>query len=618
MTGISGWSAVIVDEQLREAALKRMTEAAAIAGAVAGQSLSTSAWAVKSTAPDKHTANQHGLSAVMDGEPRFTDSNLAQCAQDQNAAAAVLQGYRQYGKDIVRHLRGAFALAVFDHENDSILLAVDRMGTRPLCYAEVQGGIVFGSSVEAVRRHPTVTADLSPQALFDYVYFHVIPSQATIYTQIRKLEPAQYLYCHAGNVQLQHYWQPDFAHPTAISCAALETDLMAHLRRAVQRCHSGAHTGAFLSGGLDSSTVAGLLAEINDSTARTYSIGFSADTYDEMAYARIAAQHFATEQTEYYVTPDDVATAIPQIAAAYDEPFGNSSAIPTYFCARLAREHGTTVLLAGDGGDELFAGNKRYAVQKTFQAYHGIPQGLRQRLIEPMLLGDTPLRRLPGFKKLRGYVEKARLAMPERLNSYNFLQRGTIADIFSEEFLHTIDSEHPHALLNAWYHQAPAADLLHRMLYLDWKLTLADNDLRKVNRMCELAGVKVRYPMLDDDVVEFSTRVPAHLKLKGTRLRYFYKQSMRNFLPVSIIKKTKHGFGLPFGEWLKTSTALQEIVYGSLDALKQRGIVRAGFLDELISTHKSGHAAYYGTQIWVFMMLEQWLNAHSPAHCVNY
>jgi asparagine synthase (glutamine-hydrolysing) len=354
-----------------------------------------------------------------------------------------------------------------------------------------------------------------------------------------------------------------------------------------------------------------VLRQVADKPIRSYSIGFEQSGYDELSYARISARHFGVEPREYYVRHDDVEAAIPKIASAYDEPFGNSSAAPTLLCARMASRDGTSVLLAGDGGDEIFGGNERYAKQQTFELYWSIPQFLRVKFFEPLAL--SPISRVPLLGKAASYIAQARVPMPMRLHTYNHLYRVGAGDVFERDYLRDIDIDQPRHLLERTWNQAPTDSLIDRMLYLDWKFTLADNDLRKVNRMCELSGVSVAYPMLDDDLVEFSTTLPPTYKVRRGTLRYFYRRALTGFLPDAVIRKAKHGFGLPFGEWLKQSPALQATAYQALEALKRRSIVRADFIDLLIREHRGGHAAYFGTSVWVLVMLEQWLAQHPPS-----
>jgi asparagine synthase (glutamine-hydrolysing) len=350
-----------------------------------------------------------------------------------------------------------------------------------------------------------------------------------------------------------------------------------------------------------------MLGEVTGQPARTYSIGFEAQGYDEMHYARIAARHFGTRHHEYYVTPDDVVRAIPRIAAIHDQPFGNSSAVPTYCCAQLAREDGVDALLGGDGGDELFGGNERYAKQYLYSLYGDLPQALRKGFIDP-LLGLLPPVSLLG--KAQRYARNASMPMPARYDNYNLLERFGPANVFTGEFLDAVDRAQPPRQMAEVYGGAQAGSLINRMLAFDLRYTLADNDLPKVARSCELARVEARFPMLNDALVAFSARLAPGQKLRRTRLRHFFRNALRGFLPDEILKKTKHGFGLPFGPWLQTHPALRQIALDSLADLKRRQIVRAEFIDELTSVHVPAHAKYYGTMVWVLMMLEQWLRQH--------
>jgi asparagine synthase (glutamine-hydrolysing) len=306
-----------------------------------------------------------------------------------------------------------------------------------------------------------------------------------------------------------------------------------------------------------------------------------------------------------------VVSAFPQIAAAYDEPFGNSSAVPSYFCARLAREHGITHLLAGDGGDEIFGGNERYARQKVFEAYHSVPHGIRRSLIEPLSRWIDPESRITPLRKLRSYVDQARIPMPERLETWNFMYRASLDDMLEPQFRAVIDARAPFRRMSETYGRAQCRSLVNKMLFFDWQYTLADNDLRKVGTMCRLAGVRVSYPMLHQQLIDVSLRVPPALKVQGLNLRVLYKQAMSGFLPDEIINKTKHGFGLPFGHWLKTHAPLADLIYSYLDGLKQRRMIRAEFLDRLIQEHRSGHPSYFGYAIWDLAMLEAWFQAHA-------
>ena len=547
---------------------------------------------------------------VAEGRFQWRDAEAAALAREQGDSAAIARLYERHGNDCVRHLAGSFALAIVDPSNGSALLAVDRLGIRPLCYASRSGKLVFASTAGSVATHPSVGGELSDQGLFNYLYFHAVPSPGTVYRGVSKLLPGECVTFRNGRTERRFYWQLRYAERAAQSKAELERRFRGLLGEAVQRAISGeAEVGAFLSGGTDSSTVVGLLSELGGAPARTYSIGFAADGFDEMRYARITAAHFGAASREHYVTPEEVLEAIPIVAESYDEPFGNASAVPTYLCARLARADGVRVMLAGDGGDEIFGGNARYAWQKLFEPYAAIPGWLRAGLIEPVVLGLPGADRIAPWRKLRNYILQAKIPLPERLEAYNFLHRVLPAQVFEPDFLAGIDVAEPLALQREAYERAASRSALDRMMHLDLKSTLADNDLRKVVRMCEAAGVEARFPLLDDALVDFSGELPASFKVRGLRLRWFFKEALRDFLPAETVAKSKHGFGLPFGLWLRQHRGLSDLAQDSLAAFARRRIVRQDYIRSLLEQHRTGHATYFGVMIWVLMMLEHWLCA---------
>ncbi len=548
------------------------------------------------------------LLVAIEGRPRWNSAELTALTTQRGYAAALAEAYRRHGSECLKHLLGTFALAIVDAESASGLLAVDRMGIRTLCYANPSARLVFGSSAESVATHPRVGRGLSLQAIYNYLYCHMVPAPGTIYEGVQKLRPGECVVFRDGSVERRFYWQLRYVDHAKESPSAMKLRFRELLREAASRAIArDSDIGAFLSGGTDSSTVAGLLTELRGKPAKTYSIGFAAEGFDEMAYARITARHFATSANEYYVKPQDVLEAIPLIARAYDEPFGNDSAVPTYFCAKMAREDGVRVMLAGDGGDEIFGGNARYAKQKLFEAYARLPAVLRRGVIEPLAFGLPGGDRIALLRKLASYVRQASVPLPDRLESYNFLRRSPLEDILDPAFLGAIDPTQPLALQREVYERTASGSPVNRMMHLDLEFTLADNDLRKVSRMCEAAGIEVRYPLLDDALVAFSGEIPPALKVKGMRLRYFFKQALREFLPPETLAKAKHGFGMPFGLWLRDHKPLAELVRETLNAFQGRGIVRPGYVGDLLHHHETTHATYFGVMIWVITMLERWL-----------
>jgi asparagine synthase (glutamine-hydrolysing) len=550
--------------------------------------------------------------AAVQGPVRWHDAAIGREAAERGAAAAILAAYARDGEDVLPQLGGAFALALVDTARRLVLLAVDRIGIRTMCFAATPGGIAFGTSVDQVAAHPAVAAEVSRQAVFDYLYCHAVPSPETILTGVEKLLPAERVLFADGRAARRFYWQLRYLPDERTGEAGQAEEFRGLLRAGVARAIDGADpaaVGAFLSGGTDSSTVAGLLGEASGRPAETYSIGFAAEGFDEMSYARIAAKHFGANAHEHYVTPREVADAIPLVARAYDEPFGNASAVPTYCCAKLARGDGRSILLAGDGGDEVFGGNARYAKQKLFEWYGALPAPLRHWLVEPLALRLPGAARIPPLRKLASYVRQANVPLPDRLESYNLLEREMLEAVFEPEFLRAVDRTRPAQLAREVYFRTGSRSPVDRMMHLDLKQTLADNDLRKVNRMCELAGVEVRYPLLDDALVEFSGRLSPAQKVRRLELRHFFKRALAGFLPPETIAKEKHGFGLPFGVWMRTDPDLGALARDGLERFARRGWMRAAFVGRLLDAHRDVHATYFGTTIWVTVMLEHWLAA---------
>ena len=476
-----------------------------------------------------------------------------------------------------------------------------------LLLSELLGPLLAAAS-EAQRK-------IRLQSLYDYLYFHFIPSPHTLYEGIQALVPEHWLVFDVLEMRQERCNPLRYAPETAGQEPALrKRRLLELIDASVGNClaHLPESTGTFLSGGLDSSTVTGL-ASRHRPGIRAYSIGFAQEGYDEIEYARLASERFGVEHHVYYVTPRDIAELVPRLAGSLDQPYGNSSIVPAYHCARMACEQGDTALLAGDGGDELFGGNFRYAKQLLFERYYRIPRFLRQWGFDP-LCSALDGRRLPApFRKVVNYVNQARIPLPDRLETYNFIDRMGAEAIFTREFLSCIDRESPIGQLRAFYAAAVAEDPLNRMLDLDMKFTIRDNDLFKVDTACRMVGVAVEYPMLGREVIDFSLTLHQQEKVKGMRLRHLFKESVQGFLPDEIIQKKKHGFGLPFGHWAVQDRELAKLVRESLDAFSQRGVIRAEFIDSLLGRHLPEYPGYYGTFVWVILMLEQWLSSHQAS-----
>lgn len=565
-----------------------------------------SAFAIIANPGSAHTYQAGTLLVGVWGRIRFQDAGLNQRLQTESAAKILLEIWLEKREKVFADLSGEFSLCILDESNQHAVLAVDRMATRPMTYQISGEHLIFSSTSDAIIQHPLGKPEISPQSLYNYVYFHMVPGPDTIYQGQKRLLPHEYLVFQKGTIETRRYWNVTFDESGNRSFGDLKQEFLTLLRSSVREAAGDEPAGAFLSGGTDSSTIAGILGEITGKPAQTYSIGFEATGYDEMEYARIAARHFSTRHTEYYVTPDDVVSAIPQIAAIFDQPFGNASAIPAFYCAQLAKADGLNRILGGDGGDELFGGNTRYATQYLFSLYERLPPVLRDYFMTPFIRGASNLVDLPLIRKANSYIRTASTPMPIRMESYNLLSRYGHETVFTPEFLAQINSGQPHMLLNETYQQIHANSLINRMLGFDWKFTLTDNDLPKVIKACELAQMEVAFPFLNNEMVAFSAQLNPELKLKGTKLRYFFKEALRGFLPDEILVKQKHGFGLPFGIWLQEHKSLHELAADSLNDLKLRKIIHSGFIDSLLGQHVNEHASYHGTMVWILMMLEHW------------
>ncbi len=615
MSGLCGW--LRLAERLGEdaSALDRMAAGLRSPGDVPIRRWHGQRSALCVAGPDSETSF-HGepqAAAALVGYPAWRDSELARIAADQTHAAALFTAYRRDGSDCLRHLGGAFSLAVIDETSDKGTLAIDRMGIGRCCHAAIDGGVAFGTTADSVRAFPGIGDAIAPQGIFNYLFFYMIPAPGTVFAAQDKLMAAQFLEVAADrpDPRPRHYWRLSYAPDRGASPRDLAAALRDHLRAAHARALEGedrARLGTFLSGGLDSSTVTGLVREAVGDGLRAFTIGFDVEGYDETAYAAIAARHFDARHIVYKVTPQDVLDLIPKLNAAYDEPFGNASAVPSYYCARLARDNGIDVLYAGDGGDEIFAGNERYIQPRSLVAYDKAP-GAVQWAARAAAFCLPP--GLAFGNRVRRFVGRARKPLPDRLFHDYGGNAWKSEAVFDPAFLAHVDTDLPIRVARQSFDRTASVSDVHRLMHMDHQITLADNDLPKVNRMCELAGVRVRYPMLDDDLVAFSGTVPEDILLRDGWLRGFFKDSLRDFLPEQVITKKKQGFGLPTPHWLRAHGPLRDYCLQCVDAFGRRGVFRDRFVDALKSSLTGDPAPDLIGTCWDVMILEQWLQSRN-------
>ncbi len=540
-------------------------------------------------------------------------------SSDRPLAEAVLARFLREGPRLFPQLHGEFAVAIWDGRVGELTLAVDRFRIHSLLYFCDSGRIVFASRMRPLLASGLLRdRDPLPDSIVDLAGSSFIPTPHTIFRDVLKLPPGHYLTASRAGVNATPYWNIDFLHPGPARFEPMAKLVRERMGTAVKARLADAagrdHVGAYLSGGIDSSTVAGLLSKELGAGVKCFSIGFREGKFDEMNYARIAAAAFHAEHHEYTVTPENVLEAIPVILEHFDEPFANASAIPTYYCARIAREHGVDVVFAGDGGDELFAGNERYASRLAYEPYLRIPRWIREPWLRGFVDSLGQAVPLPVVARAKRYVERAAMTSPERLTAHAFLRAIPMGQVFELEFLRSLSPAYePYRMLRFHYEHAPAAHELDRELYLDLKLAISDNDILKVVRMTEAAGLTPRFPFLDDGLVDAAMHVPARMKMRGRHLRTFFKETYADLLPPETLAKTKHGFGLPIPIWLRTDPRLRELLHDLVlgSRLRSRGIFRPEALADLVRLHEDDKTSFFGTVLWNVMILELWFREYA-------
>ena len=527
----------------------------------------------------------------------------------------LLSLHQKFGHGFLDKLRGAFGLCIWDGSLGTIITATDNYGIRPVVYSSKNGIFTAASRISHIFLGEGVSSDVDPEAIYHYLFFSAICTPLTIYKDIRKLEPGKAILLKGSSPEKITYYDIGY-HPEMSKGESHWVEAIPKaIRRAVASCaplSNLSKTGCFLSGGTDSSSVVGFYSEIVGSPAKTFSIGFEDPKYNELDFARLAVRHFGAEHSEYIVTPGDVLSLIDKLPEIYDEPFGNASVVPSYYCAKMAKEAGVEVLLGGDGGDEIFGGNERYVKSLVFEKYFLIPGILRTSILEPLLRMSPAV---GPFRKAQRYIRRANLRNPLRFFSYNLLAEENPASVFQPEFLAQVDLNCFLDLAKSLYGLAAPAHDTDRLMYIDMKLTITDNDLRKVTHTAEAVGVRVRYPLLDRDLVDFTTSIPPGLKVKPGRNRYIFKRAMEGFLPPEIIKKKKHGMGLPISTWFKKDAKLSELLHDTLFDRTPRicRYVLPEFITKLKYAFAKDTTAYYGDSLWVYLILELWLRRAVPS-----
>ncbi len=532
-------------------------------------------------------------------------------ANKMSVAELLAKLYLRRGPGFLKLLHGAFTLALWDSRLRRLLLAIDKLGIRSLYWRREGDRLLFASRIGAIRVAQSAPVEANPHAILQFLLFSVVPAPLAVDRGTEKLRPGTFLLCEGSLVREEQYWDLEYPEASDGDVGSWAGRLREEMRAAVHRHLEGcepARTGCYLSGGTDSSSVVAFASEKHQ-PVHSFSIAFEEAGFSEIEFARTTAARFQTRHHEKWLTPQDASAVLEKLIAYYEEPFANSSAVGAYYCAQLARENGVDTLLAGDGGDELFGGNERYAADKRFALYHRLPRWLRLGAIEPLvkLLPENGSR----WSLPRRYIRRANIPNPRRILSYGFFLSWPAEEIFESEFLSQIGDRDWLAIPQEHFRRAQATGELNRILYLDAKMTLADNDLRKVSGTAELAGVAVRYPLLDDRLADFSGRIPALLKLKGFEKRYIFKQAMKGILSPKVLSKKKHGFGVPLAQWLLNDPRMRELTQDVMhdSRTRQRGYFRTDFLQRLVHLHKE-QPGFYGEIVWYLLALELWHRRH--------
>ena len=515
--------------------------------------------------------------------------------------------YEEYGEDLVDHLNGMYAFSLWDTRKKKLIIARDRFGEKPLYYGVFDGKLLYASEPKAILAHPSVKPELNLDALRHYLSYDYVPAPHSIYKGISKLPAAHVMTVENGEIKTRRYWNLTFAKNGNIpSFDRAASELRELLSDAVRmRLVADVPLGVLLSGGVDSSTIAAFSAQHATETVKTFSIGFTEDSFDETKYARQVAAHLGTDHHEEILSVAKAAELISDIGGWLDEPLSDGSLIPTYLLARFVRKH-VTVALGGDGGDELFAGYPMYYAHKVAKLYSSVPGFVRSGLIEPVV------RSLPVSTKNLSFEYKAKRFV--RASKYDAITRhhswfGSFTldeqkQLLTEDAL-TGSSGDIYADAKEMLKICDADSEIEQMQYLDMNFYMAEDILTKVDRASMAVSLETRAPFLDPRVGQFAASLPLDYKLRGSKGKHILKKSVEGLLPANILHRSKKGFGIPIAEWLKT--LLKPLMHEMLspELLKDQGLFESDYVQKLIAEHEKGVASHH-KQLWTLLVFQLW------------
>jgi asparagine synthase (glutamine-hydrolysing) len=524
--------------------------------------------------------------------------------RSQTDSEVILYAYREYGVECINRLRGMFALAIWDQPHRRLLVARDRLGKKPLFYTSDSDGIAFASEPKAFLADPSFSPAANPEALSAYLTYQYVPAPMSAFAGVHKLPPAHYLVVEDGRVTIRRYWKLSYAAKSNLTEAEAVDELRSRLREAVKiRLVSDVPLGAFLSGGIDSGSIVALMSELGAAPVRTFSIGFEEKEYDELEYARLVANRYETQHREFVVRPNAL-EILPRLVWHYNEPFADSSAIPTYILSELTRRY-VTVALNGDAGDENFAGYERYRANVLASRYDEIPPMLRRpidlvaRMVPASGTSGSVMSRGKRFLEALGEGRERRYI--RWMSHFHPLLK---AELCQADFQEAAGPDPSDILLRS-YADSDAPDFVDATLDVDVNNYLPDDLLVKVDIATMAHGLEGRSPLLDHPLMEFAASLPSRFKMNGGIKKYILKEAVKPLLPKEIIERPKMGFGVPLEHWFRHE--LKELAHDVLlsDSLRQRGYFHERVIRRLLDEHTRGVRAWH-YQLWNLLMFESW------------
>jgi asparagine synthase (glutamine-hydrolysing) len=513
----------------------------------------------------------------------------------------ILHAYEEYGDDCVKHLRGMFAFALWDRKRRRLLAARDRFGEKPLNYYWDGQRLIFGSEIKSLLE-AGIPRIVNAPALDDYLVYRYVPAPNTLFKGVMKLPAAHILIYEDGHIRTQRYWELPFTPTCQDNEGTAIERTRTLLREAVQiRLMSEVPLGAFLSGGVDSSIVVGLMSSLLPRPVKTFSIGFEEDEYSELPYARQIAQHFSTDHHEFIVRPD-LLTVLPEVVWAFDEPFADDSLLPTYYVSKLAREH-VAVVLTGDGGDEIFAGYKHYEQEYQLNRIPSVARSLLARAA--CLLPD-------GTRGKQGLINLGSDLEARWLQSISLFPSPARSLLYSQDFLAQVCDHDPYRWFKGRVAATAHLDVPTRQQYVDVQTYLADDILVKVDKASMFNSLETRAPLLDHFLAEYVSSLPSSLRMRNGVLKSLLKKAARDLLPTQILARPKQGFSTPLKYWFRRDlTGYAHDLLGSA-RVQQRGIFEPQFIQGLLQRLTASEAGGWNASkaVWALLCLELWFQAY--------